>query len=106
MASLVAPPAELTRFCRQYLQLERSPCYPKGTLLRDDDAQAFLYEKLFKHGALSHPPPTRYQLRILKELVARIESSIDNWDVFVSSDAITPGVHPVPIVCPLTISNR
>lgn len=85
MCSTVTPSVQLTRFSRQYMQLERSLQYPDGNLLRNDDSQAFLYEKLFKPGALTYPPPARYQLKVLKDLVALVEGSIDDWDEHVSS---------------------
>jgi hypothetical protein len=75
---------QLIRFGRQYLQLERSPRYPDGSVLRCEQAQAYLYETLFKPGAVPYPPPIRYRLRVLKELLSRIEQSIDNWEDFVS----------------------
>ncbi|KAH8911780.1 FAM86A protein [Coniochaeta sp. PMI_546] len=90
MGSSGLPSDQLTRFCRQYLQLERTLRYPDDTFLRDDQAQAFLYERLFKPGAVSHPPPIRYQLKVLKELVSRIESCISDWEAFgISEDLVT-----------------
>lgn len=70
----------IDRFCRQYLQLEWELDYPPTTLLREADVQDTLYHRLFADGALSYPPPQRYQLRVLKELMSRIEASIDDWD--------------------------
>jgi hypothetical protein len=87
-----APPAQILRFSRQYLQLEPSPQFPDGEILREEEAQDFLYSRLFAPDAASHPPPPRYQLRILKELVSRIENSIDDWEEYVSN---SPGpLHP------------
>lgn len=85
MDSSAAPSAQLNRFYRQYLQLERPLQFPDDTVLREDHAQALLYERLFKPGVVSHPPPIRYQVKVLKELVSRIENSIDDWEAFVSS---------------------
>lgn len=78
------PAAQIVRFSRQYLQLEPSPRFPDDHLLRQDETQDFLYKKLFAPDALTCAPPLRYQLRILKELVSRIEASIDDWDQHVS----------------------
>lgn len=74
----------LLRFSRQYLQLEPDLTYPDGILLREAASQEFLYETLFAHDATSSPLPPRYQLRVLKELVARIEDAIEDWDEHVS----------------------
>lgn len=76
--------ASVDRFCGQVLQLEREPAFPAGRLLREDGVQAVLYRRLFD-GALAHPPPPRYQLRVLKALVARIEEAIEDWDLHVRS---------------------
>jgi protein-lysine N-methyltransferase EEF2KMT len=70
----------IDRFCRQYLQLEREVDFPDGLLLCREDVQAALFERLFADGALKHPPPSRYQLQILKPLISKIESSIDDWN--------------------------
>jgi hypothetical protein len=70
----------INRFCREYLQLERDLDFPAGPLLRREDVQAALFERLFAEGALKYFPPPRYQLRVLKSLVSKIESSIDDWD--------------------------
>lgn len=49
-----------------------------------------MYKKLFAPDALTCAPPLRYQLRILKELVSRIEASIDDWDQHgISDDLVT-----------------
>jgi hypothetical protein len=71
---------QLNLFIRQYLQLQTPIMYPDPNNLRQEVFQQALYEKIFKEGAISHEPPKRYQLRILKELTARIESSITDWD--------------------------
>jgi len=75
---------QVDRFCRQYLQLERDLEYPDGAALRDEATQEVLYERLFADGAGASSTPPRYQLRALKEIVARIESSITDWEVHVS----------------------
>ncbi len=80
---LSKPDIQLVRFCRQIRQLDPFPDYPDRTLLPYSAVQELLYQNLFSEDAPSHPP-LRYQLRVLKELVARIESSIDNWDEYVS----------------------
>ncbi|KAI1371114.1 FAM86A protein [Hypoxylon crocopeplum] len=83
------------RFCRQYLQLERDLDYPSALLLRDADVQDSLYRRLFADGALPHPPPQRYQLRVLKELMSRIEASIEDWDLHGVSDDLMASLSTV-----------
>jgi protein-lysine N-methyltransferase EEF2KMT len=80
----MAAPDCITRFCRQYLQLERDLDFPSSDLLREEHVQDALYRRLFADGATTHPPPPRYQLRVLKELVSRIEHSIEDWEQHVS----------------------
>jgi hypothetical protein len=80
-------PNQVDRFCRQYLQLEPNPDFPSSTHLPEARVQDAIYERVFAEGSLSHatpPAPERYRLRILKELVGRIESSIQDWDEHVS----------------------
>jgi len=76
--------AQVARFCRQYLQLEAVLDFPDGDVLREESTQETLYEKLFAENAIAQPPPPRYQLKVLKELIGRIERSIDDWDMHVS----------------------
>ncbi|KAI1767128.1 putative methyltransferase-domain-containing protein [Hypoxylon sp. FL1150] len=78
------------RFCRQYLQLERELDYPCPTRLREAEVQDALYHNIFDNKALAYPPPKRYQLRVIKELISKIESSIEDWDSHgVSDDLMT-----------------
>lgn len=70
---------QLDRFCRQCFQLETDPDFPDESYLRDDAFQQSLESKLFQN-AVEHAPPQRYQLRILKLLVKKIEQSIQDWD--------------------------
>jgi len=70
----------LARFCCQYLQLHLPLDYPSDEYLSDAAFQAAMYERLFREDAIQHPPPIRYQHRILKELVKRIEQSIQDWN--------------------------
>ncbi|KAF6827158.1 hypothetical protein CPLU01_09231 [Colletotrichum plurivorum] len=80
----------VNRFCNQYLQLEPTLDYPPGHVIREAEAQGVIYKKLFSDEGPRYPPPARYRLRVLKELVARIESSIEDWDQHeVSEDLMT-----------------
>ncbi|KAL8281584.1 hypothetical protein RB597_009354 [Gaeumannomyces tritici] len=76
----------MERFCWQYLQLESSLDFPAPEALREEACQEELFRRLFADGALAHPPPHRYQLAVLKELVSRIEASIEDWDQHGVSD--------------------
>jgi len=69
---------QLQRFVHQYLQLFDSLVWPDAHVLRDSRAQSYLYEQMFRQ--LKFAPPERYQLRVLKQLVQRLEDSIVNPD--------------------------
>jgi len=71
---------QISRFCWQFLQLDPVLDFPDGELLRDAETQECLFDTLFAEDALAHPPPVRFQLRVLKEIIARIESSIVDWE--------------------------
>lgn len=79
---------QVNRFCYQYLQLEADLDYPEPSLLKASAVQDALYKRLFADGAVRYAPPPRYQLRVLKELMSRVEASIDDWDEFVSQDTL------------------
>lgn len=70
---------QLEKFCRQFLQLDIFD-WPDEESLRNDAFQAALYSRLFADNAVKHKPPLRYQLRVLKELIKRIEESIVDWE--------------------------
>ncbi|KAI0012588.1 FAM86A protein [Xylariaceae sp. FL0662B] len=91
------------RFCRQYLQLERDLDYPPAASLQREDVQNALHQRLFSDGAIAHPPPKRYQLRVLKELMSRIEDSIDDWDRHGVSDDLMTALSNL-LVLPLPTS--
>ncbi|KAK6201948.1 hypothetical protein LQW54_009161 [Pestalotiopsis sp. IQ-011] len=88
MATDAAPAerASVVRFCRQFLQLEHELDFPEPKFLREERVQTALFDRLFADGATAYPPPPRYQLRVLKELVSRIENSIEDWDQHDVSD--------------------
>lgn len=85
MAAVEAPEPLVERFCHQYLQLEPTLDYPPADILQQERTQTALYQKLFSENGPCYAPPPRYQLRVLRELVGRIESSIQDWDTHVSS---------------------
>ncbi|KFY77555.1 hypothetical protein V499_03094 [Pseudogymnoascus sp. VKM F-103] len=71
---------ELDLFKRQYLQLQISLKYPSKECLKHEEFQQLLYSEIFSEDAMKWYPPQRYQLRVLKELVKRIEVSITDWE--------------------------
>ncbi|OBT72314.1 hypothetical protein VF21_09306 [Pseudogymnoascus sp. 05NY08] len=71
---------ELDLFKRQYLQLQLSLKYPAKECLKHEEFQQLLYSEIFSEDAMKWYPPQRYQLRVLKELVKRIEVSITDWE--------------------------
>ncbi|KAK4185591.1 putative methyltransferase-domain-containing protein [Podospora australis] len=77
---------QIGRFCWQCLQLDPSPDFPPGKVLRDEQVQELIYNKLFAENAVALHLPQRYRLRILKELTSSIESAIEDWDEHGISD--------------------
>lgn len=75
MASLHHGEDELELFKRQVLQLvdPKELQWPSRDALRSLDIQSRIYRRLFQS---EHPPPERYQLRVLKRLLSLIEESI------------------------------
>lgn len=70
---------QVSRFCWQNLQVDPDPVFPDAELLCDAGVQEIIYERVFSPAVSLRPPP-RYQVRILKQLIARIESAIQDWD--------------------------
>ncbi|CAH0017978.1 unnamed protein product [Clonostachys rhizophaga] len=77
---------EVDRFCHQYLQVEPTLDFPSPEFLRLSEVQDALYALLYADGAVRYGPPARYQTKILKELVAKVEASIDDWDQYEVSE--------------------
>ncbi|ORY69110.1 putative methyltransferase-domain-containing protein [Pseudomassariella vexata] len=71
---------QLVLFRRQYLQLFEPDflAWPPAQLLRNADVQGWLFNNLFNHEKNPHLPPQRYQVRVLKLLVAKIEKAIED----------------------------
>ncbi len=76
---------QLDRFCRQYLQVQLDLDYPDEEHLRNEAVQQAIFSRLFADHAIAYAPPPRYQLRVLKELMKRIEQSIQDWEEEVCS---------------------
>ena len=69
----------LTQFYRQYLQQVNEPLFPAAKTLLDPYMQEQIYHYLF-NSSQAHLPPARYQKRILKTIIERIESAIEDPD--------------------------
>lgn len=69
---------QLLLFRRQYFQLVDPEflAWPPKELLRLADAQQWLYRNLLDQNRIARMPRERYQLRVLKPLLARIEKAI------------------------------
>ena len=65
---------------RQYLQLLEPEmlAIPSPAMLRRPDVQRQLYERMFRSDNLMFVPNSRYQLRVLKKLITRIENTISD----------------------------
>lgn len=72
--------SQLVLFRRQYLQLFEPEfiAWPPRALLRDAALQAWIYTHCFDSEMNANLPPERYQLRILKPLLARVEKAIED----------------------------
>ncbi|KAI1381071.1 putative methyltransferase-domain-containing protein [Hypoxylon crocopeplum] len=65
---------------RQYMQLFEPDflAWPPSKFLKDVDVQKWLYKHLFDPSRNSRLPPESYQMRVLKQLVAKIEKTIED----------------------------
>jgi hypothetical protein len=86
---------------RQYLQLvePQQLIWPNDAILKAPDVQLWLFKNLFDTANITSPPPDRYQLRVLKLLVSKLERSItdpeeDVWSPISSSKP--PFIAPPP----------
>ncbi|KAF1965704.1 hypothetical protein BU23DRAFT_545574 [Bimuria novae-zelandiae CBS 107.79] len=81
---------QLRLFHRQYLQLFEPDflAWPPKPLLRDPVVQSWLYSNLFDAEKCSILPSNRYQLRVLKPLLARIEKAAEDPEDDEISDAL------------------
>ena len=72
--------SNLTILRRQYFQLVEPAQlrWPDGPHLKLPATQTWIYENLFNADQIVHLPPQRYQLRVLKPLISKIEKSIDD----------------------------
>ncbi|KAH6627289.1 putative methyltransferase-domain-containing protein [Chaetomium sp. MPI-SDFR-AT-0129] len=79
---------QVSRFCWQNLQLEQTPIFPDPELLREEEVQDTIYQRVFS-DAIASRPPLRYQVKVLKELITKIESAIEDWERHGISDSLT-----------------
>lgn len=63
---------------RQYLQLvEPSQLrWPDAQILKRPEVQTWIFLHMFDENSVKSPPPERYQLRVLKLLIGKLERSI------------------------------
>ncbi|EKG12161.1 Nicotinamide N-methyltransferase putative [Macrophomina phaseolina MS6] len=52
--------------------------WPEAEFLKRAEVQAWLFEEMFDRDSIQYPPPERYQVRVLKQLVSVIENAIDD----------------------------
>ncbi|KAF2456460.1 putative methyltransferase-domain-containing protein [Lineolata rhizophorae] len=83
---------ESLRFLRkQYFQLlpVAQLQWPDSQVLKQPHVQTWLFHNLFDSEVLNYPPPQRYQLRVLKLLVSKLEAGIEDPDEDELSDDLT-----------------
>lgn len=78
---------QVSRFCWQNLQVDPAPVFPNAELLREGEVQEIIHRRVFSDDVPLRPP-RRYQVKILKELMAKVESSIEDWDQHVGVDRL------------------
>ncbi|KAK8228727.1 putative methyltransferase-domain-containing protein [Phyllosticta paracitricarpa] len=80
MSLLTDEEQQLQIFCRQYLQLVDADAltWPSSELLKKPNVQQWLFEHMFDLDSNRFLPPERYQARVLKKLMTRIEEAIED----------------------------
>lgn len=65
---------------RQYLQLvePHQLRWPEDATLKAPEVQSWLFTNMFDTDRIASPPPDRYQHRVLKLLISKLEKSIDD----------------------------
>jgi hypothetical protein len=65
---------------RQYFQLvePHQLTWPEAATLKSTPVQAWLFGNMFDPEQIKSPPPDRYQLRVLKLLISKLERAIEN----------------------------
>jgi protein-lysine N-methyltransferase EEF2KMT len=70
----------LTQFYRQYLQQIHELSYPAPKVLLQPYAQEQIFHYMFDGSHGSPLPPVNYQRRVLKTILDKIESAIQDPD--------------------------
>ncbi|KAI9712103.1 MAG: hypothetical protein M1820_001812 [Bogoriella megaspora] len=72
----------LNTFKRQYFQLidPDQISWPSNDLLKHPQSQSWLFIQLFDPDGVQYAPPERYQLRVLKQLVGKLEAAMTDPD--------------------------
>ncbi|KAL2118730.1 hypothetical protein VTJ04DRAFT_8390 [Mycothermus thermophilus] len=70
------------------LQGDPAPDFPEPDQLRQERVQEFIHAHLFS-DEIPLRPPVRYRVRILKQLISKIEDSIEDWEQHGISDNLT-----------------
>lgn len=70
--------AQLRILQRQYLQLvdPSQLRWPDARVLKSSEVQSWIFLHMFDESSVKSPPPERYQLRVLKLLISKLERSI------------------------------
>ncbi|PHH82981.1 hypothetical protein CDD82_4095 [Ophiocordyceps australis] len=79
---------QVDRLRHQYFQQEAVLDFPSPELIRLPKVQDAIYSQLFDEHAVVLCPPKRYQTKVLKQLVVRIEAAIVDWDTHAVSDSL------------------
>lgn len=72
--------SQLRTLQRQYFQLvePHQLRWPDDEVLKSSAVQSWLFVNLFDPDTIKSPPPDRYQLRILKLLISKLERAIND----------------------------
>ena len=70
--------AQLRILQRQYLQLvdPSQLRWPDAQVLKSPEVQHWMFLHMFDESSVKSPPPERYQLRVIKLLIAKLERSV------------------------------
>lgn len=98
---------ELLLFRRQYFQLLEPTflAWPPTLLLKDVNTQKWLYQKLFNPEINENPPSERYQLRVLRLLLSKIEQSFEDSDEGVGLYQYSFDIISLPISREFSVSS-
>ncbi|KAI0006438.1 S-adenosyl-L-methionine-dependent methyltransferase [Xylariaceae sp. FL0662B] len=82
--------SQLLLLRRQYMQLFEPDflAWPPPQLLKNTDVQRWLYKHLFDASRNPKLPPQRYRMRVLKQLIAKIEKAIKDPEYDEISDEL------------------